>query len=452
MFASGFMNKDRTYSLSKVLALFTENFGLSRALSLVVVCFISLVVCLAIYWFIHSAPPRLLTITSGPPGSTFERNAEKYRTILARNGVTLKILPSQGSLENLQRLETPSSGVDVGFVQGGVADGTNTQKVVSLGNVYYEPLLIFYRASGPLKLLSDLAGKRLAIGSVGSGSHSLALTLLQTNGVSAVGTTQLLNLDADEAAKALLAGSIDAAFLMSDSASSQTMRTLLHAPGVQLLGFEQAEAYTRRFNYLNKLLLPEGSIDFGKNLPSQDVWLIGPTVELLARQDLNAAVSDLLLEAAHEVHGNASMLQKQDEFPNPMEQEFKISPDASRFYKSGKTFLYREFPFWIASLVNRVIVAFVPMMLVLIPGLKLIPAAYKWRIRLRIQRWYRTLLALEREVTREIAPAQREEVQKRLDEIEKTVKRMKVPASFADQFYGLRGHIDYVREKLANLP
>ena len=125
------MNKDRKYSLSKVLALFTENFGLSRTLSLVVVCFISLVVCLAIYWFIHSAPPRILTITSGPPGSTFERNAEKYRAILARNGVTLKILPSQGSLENLQRLETPSSGVDIGFVQGGVADGTNTQKVVS---------------------------------------------------------------------------------------------------------------------------------------------------------------------------------------------------------------------------------------------------------------------------------------------------------------------------------
>ena len=445
------MNKDRKYSLSKVLALFTENFGLSRTLSLVVVCFISLVVCLAIYWFIHSAPPRILTITSGPPGSTFERNAETYRAILARNGVTLKILPSQGSLENLQRLETPSSGVDIGFVQGGVADGTNTQKVVSLGNVYYEPLLIFYRASGPLRLLSELDGKRLAIGSLGSGSHSLALTLLQTNGVNAMGTTQLLNLDADEAAKALLAGTIDAVFLMSDSASSQTMRTLLHSPGVRLLGFEQAEAYTRRFNYLNKLRLPEGSIDFGKNLPSQDVWLIGPTVELLAKPDLNAAVSDLLLEAASEVHGNASMLQNQGEFPNPTEQEFKISPDASRFYKSGKTFLYREFPFWIASLVNRILVAFVPMILVLIPGLKLIPAAYKWRMQLRIRRWYRTLLVLEREVAREIAPAQREEAHKRLDEIEKAVKRMKVPASFADQFYGLRGHIDYVRDKLANI-
>ena len=164
---------------------------------------------------------------------------------------------------------------------------------------------------------------------------------------------------------------------------------------------KQADAYTRRFNYLNKLRLPEGAIDFGKNLPAQDVWLIGPTVELVARPDLNPAVSDLLLEAAREVHGKASMFQNQGEFPAPLVHEFTISPDALRYYKSGKTFLYRELPFWIASLVNRILVAFVPIILVLIPGLRLVPAAYKWRSQLRIYRWYRKLLVLEREVGRE---------------------------------------------------
>lgn len=445
------MKTDRKFNLARVLAIFSDNFGLSWTLSLVVVCFISFVTCFAIYWFIHSAPPRILTITSGPPGSPFERNAEAYRVILARNGVTLKILPSQGSLENLQRLGNPASGVDIGFVQGGVSDGTNIQKLVSLGNISYEPLLIFYRGSNSIRLLSELEGKRLAIGSAGSGTHSLALTLLQTNGLTTDGVTKLLNLDADDAAQALLAGTADAVFMMSDSASSQTMRTLLRSPGVQLMDFEQADAYTRRFNYLNKLRLPEGSIDFGKNLPPQDVWLIGPTVELVARPDLNAAVSDLLLEAAREVHGNASMFQNQGEFPNPMEHEFKISTDATRYYKSGKKFLYGQLPFWLASLANRILVAFVPMMLVLIPGLRLIPAAYKWRIRLRFYRWYRTLLLLERELAGEMTAAKRDEMHKRLDEIEKVVKRMKVPASFADQFYGLRGHIDYVREKLASL-
>lgn len=445
------MKTERKFNLSGVLAAFSENFGLSRSLALVVAGFIGLLICLAIYWFVHLAPPRYLTITSGPPGSTFDRTAEKYRAILARNGVTLKILPSQGSLENLQRLTDPAVPVDIGFVQGGVADGTNVQKLVSLGNISYEPLLVFYHSNTNLKLLSGLTGKRLAIGPVGSGTHSLAMTLLQTNGLTADGVTQLLNLDADRAAQALLSGTVDAVFMMSDSASAQTMRTLLRSPGVQLLDFEPAEAYVRRFNYLNKLRLPEGSIDFGKNLPSQDVRLIGPTVELVARPELNAAISDLLLEAAREIHGDASMLQNQGEFPNPAEHEFKISPDASRYYKSGKTFLYRQLPFWLASLVNRVLVAFIPMVLVLIPGLRLIPAAYKWRMQLRIYRWYRTLLALERELARDITPTKQEEVHQRLDEIESAVKNLKVPASFADQFYGLRGHIDYVREKLAKL-
>jgi hypothetical protein len=174
-------------------------------------------------------------------------------------------------------------------------------------------------------------------------------------------------------------------------------------------------------------------------------------VQLVARPDLNAAVSDLLLEAAHEIHGNASLLQSQHEFPNAIQHEFKISPDAARYYISGKKYLYRLFPFWIASLLNRVMVAFLPMTVVLISGIRMIPAAYKWRIQLRLYRFYRLLLVLERELDREVTPVKREEVQRRLDEIEKTVKRMKVPASFADQFYSLRGHIDFVREKLASL-
>jgi TRAP-type uncharacterized transport system substrate-binding protein len=441
------MNKDHKAGFPRVLTICSEYFGLNRTWSLVAVCFIAVVTGFAIFWFVHSAPPRVVTISSGPAGSIFESNALKYRATLASKGVTLKILRSEGSQENLKRLEDPAARVDVGFVQGGVA-GTNTHGLVSLGSISYEPLLVFHRGTVPIKFLSQLEGKRLAIGSEGSGTRSLALALLQTNGIAPGGSTTLEALDADAAAGALLAGTVDAVFLMSDSASAQTMRTLLRSPGIQLMSFEQADAYTRRFNFLNKLRLPEGSIDLGKNLPAQDVSLIGPTVELVARPDLNAAVSDLLLDAAQEAHGKAGLFQNQSEFPAPLVHEFKISADALRYYKSGKSFLYRELPFWIASLVNRVLVAFIPIVLVLIPGLRLIPAAYKWRSQLRIYRWYRKLLALERELTREVAPGQQEEQLARLNEIENVVKHMKVPASFADQFYDLRGHIDYVRGKL----
>ena len=71
--------------------------------------------------FVHPAPPNTIVMTAGGEGSMFEVYAGRYAKILARQGVTLKILPSQGSLENLKRLSDASFSVDVGFVQGGIA-------------------------------------------------------------------------------------------------------------------------------------------------------------------------------------------------------------------------------------------------------------------------------------------------------------------------------------------
>lgn len=367
---------------------------------------------------------------------------------MASNGVTVRILPSGGSIENLQRLSDPKFRVDVGFVQTGESGGraaTVSAGLYSLGSIAHQPLLIFYRSVTPVNFLSGFAGKRLAVGPPGSGTRTLALTLLETNGITTNGTTTFLDLDSDAASKGLLDGTVDAVFLMGDSASPQSMKTLLHAPGVQLFDFVQADGYTRHFDFLTKLQLPQGSIDLGRNIPSHDVNLVGPTVQLVARGNLHPALCDLLLESARHVNGIPTLLQHRNEFPAPLAQEFRISDEATRFYNSGKRFLYRSLPFWLASLVNRILVAFVPMLLLLIPGLKLIPAAYKWRIQLHIYRWYRGLLRLERELN---GAGNRDELRKRLDRIEKSVNGMKVPASFASQFYGLREHIGFVRGRL----
>ena len=442
------------FGLSTALATCTETFGLSRGVALGVLVLSALGLLAVGFWFSHSAPPKTIVLTSGPPDSFFYTTAGKYAAILARNGVTLKILPSQGSLENLKRLGDPASRVDIGFVQGGLTNGIDTSRVVSLGSMFYEPIFVFYRSPTPIDLLSELAGKRLAIGSPGSGTRALTLTLLAANGIQPGpnGTTEFLELDGTTAATALVDGRVEAAFLMGDSAGPQVMRQLLHTPGIRLFDFTQADGYTRRIPYLNKLELPKGCLDFGLNLPTHDVQLIGPTVELIARPTLHPVLSDLLLEAAQEVHGKATLLQRHGEFPAPLEHEFKLSGDARRYYTSGKSFLYRYLPFWLASLANRILVVFVPLVVVLIPGLRLIPALYKWRIRLGIYRWYRALLALEKELATPAAAERQDEFAQRLTQIEEAVNKMKVPASFADQFYVLRGHISFVRSRLQPNP
>jgi hypothetical protein len=425
-----------------------EVFGLSRTVAVTVVSVVILLILSAFFWFFASAPPRTITITAGAPGSSFETNAMKYRAILARKGVTLKILPSEGSLQNLQRLNDRSAKVDLGFVQGGITNGPNRLGLVSLGTIAYQPLLIFCKGSSPVELLSDLKGKRLDIGPEGSGTRVLALALLKLNGIEPGGDTKFVEIDAADPAKPLLDGAVDALFLMGDSASPEVMGRLLRTPGVQLVNFVQADGYSRRISYLHKLELPRGSLDFGKDIPRRDVFVLGPAVELLARPSLHPVLCDLLIEAAQEVHGGASLLKLKGEFPAALEHDYPISTEAARYYKSGKSFFYRSLPFGLASIVNRVLVVFVPLMVVLIPGVRSIPFILKLRVRLRIYRQYRALLAVERELLTPLTQQRREQLLVRLGEIEKTVNLMKVPASFADQFYGLRGDIGFVRERL----
>ncbi len=436
------------FGIGRLQVIFAETFGLGPGATLTAVIFTAVVVISAGFWFFYSAPPDTIIITSGDAGSLFQRNAERYAKIMARKGVKLKILPSEGSLENLKRLEDTKFRVDIGFVQAGVARGRNIDNLYSLGSISYEPLYLFCQADKPFNLLSQFSGGRLAIGEVGTGTNVLALELLALNGIKPGGATTLLEIDDEEAEKVLLEGKIDGAFMMGDSASSKTMRDLLKHPRIKAFHFSQADAYVRRIRYLSKLVLLEGSIDFGNNVPDHNINLLSPTVELIARKGLHPALSDLLLEAATEVHGRAGRYQRQGEFPAPIEHEYPISPDAQRFYTSGKSFLYRYLPFWMASRLNRILVVIVPMILVLIPGLKSIPVIFRWRMRLRILRWYRALLVLESNLGLNAVSDTREELLSRLDRIEQAVNHMKVPASFADQFYSLRSHIAIVRTRL----
>jgi TRAP-type uncharacterized transport system substrate-binding protein len=399
---------------------------------------------------IQPAPPNSLTIAAGTKGSSFWNNAQKYKAILARNGVTLNVLETQGSLDNLRRLSDAKSKADVGFVQGGISGpGTTHDNLMSLGSVSYVPLAIFYHGA-PVTRLSELEGKRLAISAEGSGTRALALALLKANGIEPGGDTELLPLGGDEAAEALVKGEVDAVFLTGDSAQPPTMGKLNRTPGVRFFDFTQADAYSRRFPYLNVIELPMGAFDFAKNLPPRPVHMVAPTAELIARDGLHPALSDLLIEAAREVHGRANLMQRANEFPAPLVHEFRISDDAERYYKSGKSFLYRTLPFWLASLADRVIVLLVPIIVVLIPGLRLVPGLYRWRVKSRIYRWYGALIAIEREAMSDPDPAQREALIDRVDAIENAVNRMKMPLAFADQFYVLREHIGFVRQRLTN--
>ncbi|CAE6933494.1 hypothetical protein R69927_07294 [Paraburkholderia domus] len=400
-----------------------------------------------IVWLVDPAPPKTITMSAGPHDSSFFVAADQYKKILARNGITLNVLESDGSVQNLHRLLDPKQHVDLALVQGGVADGLDTSSLMSLGSVFYIPVVVFYRGTG-VGELSELEGKRIAIGREGSGTRLLALKLLQANGIEPGGDTVLVPSDGLQAATQLVAGDVDAAILNGDSATRGLMLRLLKVPGISVMDFDEANAYTRIFPYLDEIDLPPGVLDLKRRIPPNTVHLISPTVELVARTNLHPAISDLLIEAAQEVHGMPGLLQHAGEFPSPVAHEYQISEDAQRYYKTGKSFLYRTLPFWLASFGDRTLVLLLPMAVLLFPAMRLIPALYRWRVRSRIYRYYGALIAIERGALADLSDEERKQLFAKLDHIEASLNRLRMPLAYADAFYVLREHVGFVRGRL----
>ncbi len=413
---------------------------------LVSVLFVILISIIIAY---HFKAPNHLIMTTGFESGTYQIFGERYREILAREKIHLELLPSSGSVENLKRLNDKSYRVDAGFVQDGMSSPAEAKNLVSLGAIGYSPLWVFYRSGETFDYLSELKGKRIAIGPEGSGVRKFAMDLLKLNN-SAAPPTVLLDLSGAAANKALLAGTVDAA-MMIGTEDNALVKELLYAPNVKLLTFRQAEAYTRIIPALSHVVLPQGILDVSKKVPSEDVHLLAVTTSLIVRKDLHPALVYLLLDAAVEIHSNAGWVNKKGEFPSPRELSFPSSNYAERFYKSGRPFLLDYLPFGIAAFVDRTILIMVPVAIILIPLIRSIPWLYSWRHRRKFFRWYRELKNLELEMIESPGPIDISGYHEKIDQIEASINRISVPLVFFGEVYKLQEHVDLVRGKLIRL-
>jgi hypothetical protein len=192
-------------------------------------------------------------------------------------------------------------------------------------------------------------------------------------------------------------------------------------------------------------------IDFEANIPARDLTLVAPTTQLLARSDLHPALINLLLTAAKDVHKFGGEFEREGEFPTPKYLNFKLSPEAERFYKIGPPFLQRYLPFWIAILVSRLTMLLLPLFAVVLPLFKLMPLIYRWRMRSKIYRWYSKLRTFDPERHKEEATGRLQEYLVKLDGIEEKVSNISVPLSYSEELYHLRMHIDLLRSKLRQM-
>jgi TRAP transporter TAXI family solute receptor len=421
----------------------------AAAIIFIPVLLIIALVCWASYRFLQPMPPRTLTMTTGMEGGSFVIFGERYKEILARDGIHLKLLPSTGAVDNLRRLKDESRSVDAGFVQDGMGKTEDAANLESLGSIFYTPLWVFYRGDETLDDLSQLRGKRVSIGPEGSGVRKISLDLLKAANVS-VPPTVLHEYPNPEAGRALMEGKVDAVltFGYTDSA---LVRELITAPGIKLMSMSQAEAYTRLFPHLSHVVLPKGILGLSKRFPASDIHLLAPTTNLLVRKDLHPALAYLLMKAAVEIHGGAGWVHRAGEFPSLKTQDFPISEQAQRFFRSGGSWLHGYLPFWAATFVDRMLLVLISIGLVLVPLIGILPWLYTWRNRSKYYHWYRELRELEEELKEHQRPKRVEEYHARLDRIEQGVSRIHVSVAFYDEVFILKEHIEMVRQKLIRL-
>ncbi len=403
----------------------------------------------AAYLWMNPAPPSQIRIASGQPDGAYYLFAQRYRELLRKQKIDLVVETSAGSLENIQRLgAAPVSpeAVDLALVQGGTADEQNRELALAIASVYFEPIWVFQRSDRARDKLADLDGGALAVGPPGSGTRRVALELLAENGIDDR-SARLLPLGGESAGEALLKGELDAVFMIA-SAESPSVQRLLRSPGVSLMNFERAEAYTRRHRYLSSVSLPRGVIDLDLDLPPADVEMLAVSANLVVRPDLHPALIDLLLQTADQVHAGGGLFEEPGEFPSPRYLDFPLHKEAKRYYKSGPPFLQRYLPFWAASLLDRLKVMLLPLVALVLPLIKLFPPTYRWRMRSRIYRWYERLQAVERQLDQIAGEAERAELLAELDHIELDLRQVSVPLSYSDELYNLRLHLSLIRDQV----
>ena len=417
-------------------------------LGVVAACFAGIAVPFIL--FVEAPPPHRIVIATGRDDGAYYRFAQRYAGMLEKEGITLEVRATNGSVENLKLLQDPNSDVSVALVQSGIADPQKSESLQALCSLYFEPLWIFYRGSKDIDRLTELRGARLAVGPEGSGTRGIALQLLNANGIDA-SQSDLKPVAGVKAAEALKNDEVDAAFFVA-GVDTGYIQELLRASDIRLIELSQAEAYERRFRFLSKLTIPSGGLlDLKDNIPARDTVLIAPCATLVTRKSLHPALIALLLNVATKVHSGGDLLTNPGEFPSALHTDLPISEHASHYFRFGPPVLQRLLPFWVASLVDRLKIMIIPLIVVLMPLLRAAPPLVRWRTRRKIYLWYARLRQIDQKAISGMSVAEAQESLASLNSFEQQLALVGVPLSYMEEYYNLRMHLNLVRSRVQML-
>ena len=418
-----------------------------RHLPIIVLLLALLLIALGVYGFVQTQrelPARDLTILADERGSGYFQAAERYAALFAARGLDLTVRPTTGAAETLQLLEEGAAGI--ALVPGFLTAQVDPRTYASLGALFDEPFWVFYNKDAfdgeSVRYLSQLQGKRVAVGLPGSGSQALALQLLADSGVTAANTT-LLELPRQAETEQMLSGELDAVLLL-DAYQSDAVQALLRAPSIALADLAQADAYAARRPALKVVDVPAGVFDLAQNLPAEETQLLASAANLVIRRDLNPTLARSLITAAMLLHAGGDYLAPPYTYPNLTATGLPVPPDYVDYFnrlKNGDAPFTSTLSFWAAYATERFIFFLLPLIVLLALLVLYFPAIWRFYMQGKLLPIYKELRRVEIDLPR-MTMAQTDSAMARIHALEENVtQRVRVSAAYLPEVFHLRSHI-----------
>lgn len=290
------------------------------------------------------APPRtarLIIGTGGVAGSYYPLGGAMARVWTSNiENVQVSAQSTGGSLENIRLLERGE--IELCLIQNDIADygfkgihmfDRNFVKLQAVATLFPEEVQIFVPKGSDIKSVADMRGKRVSVGSQGSGGLVNSENLLDVWGMTMndIRPLYLTNVDAVDRMKD---GLLDA-IIVTTGAPNAAFQDLAISKDIEVLPFSEADLdkIIAKYPFMQRGLLPAGSY----RGQAQDLYL--PVVQALvvASADLSEDIVYELTKALwehRETLGEMMVRAKHMDPNDPLKGvTIPIHPGAERYYR-----------------------------------------------------------------------------------------------------------------------
>lgn len=321
------------------------------------VLIVGAITIIALFYYLQILPPANTSIAAGQDGSTTQKMSKSFQQTFAKYGLELTIVPGEGREEGLAKLVGAKSPVNASFYIAGHIDAEEYPDIFSLGIVSRAPLWLFYRgdivhADNPMQAFKN---KKIAIGLPGTATNGMFRRLFGSAHFDIDQQFELKELSYRDAEKELVAGTIDAMFIIY-AYNTDVVQNMIKHSGIHIFDFKLADAYIKKYPNLEKITIPRGAFDIESVKPNQDITLLSTSITLLAEKSLHPAVQWAFLFAARNYNRQEQhFFSRPGEFPKDADYDsLPLSPVAERYYATGTPQIFSNFSIWLATLIDEI--------------------------------------------------------------------------------------------------